>query len=305
MFRKDIDHVAVVGTGVIGAGWTALFLEQGISVTATDVGVNAEEKLRTWLQVNAPQVPQNLLAFNTDLESAVQCAHFVQECGPEELEFKQDIFRKLDIYTAPDILLASSSSGITPTVFQATAIHQERILLGHPFNPPHIMPLVEVCGGINTSAQAISTAIEFYRSLGKNPIHLRKEMKGHVANRLQAALWQEALYLVKEGVVSVEDLDAAITEGPGLRWALLGPLMNMHLGGGEQGIRHFLEHLGAPMQCWMEDLGKVQINEELISLISTAIAALGYENQIPRLMQERDGFLKSIKDLKAKTNILK
>ena len=305
MLRKDIDHVAVVGTGVIGAGWTALFLERGLRVTANDTGANAEEKLRGWLTLNTPQVSQDLLTFDTDLQSAVQNVKFVQECGPEEITFKQEIFRKLDMYTEQDILLASSSSGITPTEFQVGALHPERILLGHPFNPPHIMPLVEVCGGISTSGEAIEIALQFYRLLGKRPIHMLKEMKGHVANRLQAALWQEAFYLVKEGVVSVEDLDAAITEGPGMRWALLGPLMNMHLGGGAQGIRHFLEHLGVPMKCWMDDLGKVEIDEELINSLSTAIAVLVGENELSQLMQKRDGFLKNVMDLKAMTTMLK
>ena len=194
MFEGEIKHVGVVGTGVIGISWTTLFLEKGLKVTATDIDKNAEQKLREGIALNAPQNSQDLLEFKEDLETAVRGVQFVQECGTERVDLKQDLFRKLDAYTNTGVLLVSSSSGIMPSVFQAKAINPQRILLGHPFNPPHIIPLVEVCGGINTSSEAVLKTMEFCKSVGKRPIQLRREMEGHVANRLQAALWQEEFF---------------------------------------------------------------------------------------------------------------
>ncbi|MEP7259439.1 MAG: 3-hydroxyacyl-CoA dehydrogenase NAD-binding domain-containing protein, partial [Flavitalea sp.] len=227
-----------------------------------------------------------------------------QENGPERINIKQELFKQLDAYTPSSVLLVSSSSGIVPTIFQSQAVHPERILLGHPFNPPHLIPLVEVCGGEKTSEEAISRTIAFYASIGKKPIHLKKEVKGHVANRLQAALWQEAFHLVQQGVASVKDIDTAISEGPGLRWALLGPFMNLHLSGGDAGIRHMLEHLGPPMESWMRDLGKVSINDDLINGLTSGVDEMLKDKNLPELIAERDQLLSQIERLKSQTKEL-
>jgi 3-hydroxyacyl-CoA dehydrogenase len=298
MFEREITHVAVVGTGVIGISWATLFLEKGLKVTATDIDKHAEHKLRKGIFLTAPKVSQDLLFFEENLDNAVRDAQFVQECSTERINLKQDLFQKLDAYTSPAVLLVSSSSGIMPSVFQAKAINQQRILLGHPFNPPYIIPLVEVCGGANTSPKAIAKTIDFYKSIGKRPIHLQREMEGHVANRLQAALWQEAFYLVQQGVVSVEDLDIAIAEGPGLRWALLGPFLNMHLAGGSEGIKHFLTHLGPPIESWIKSLGKVSIDNALINLLSKGVEDYINGKEIDQLTRERDDLLQQLKQLK-------
>ena len=241
-----ITRVAIVGTGVIGASWATAFLARGMDVVASDPAPGAEDALHKTVDAQWPAMQQmglspgastERLRFAASPEEAVADAGFVQENAPERLDIKRDLFSRLDEATPPDAPLATSASTITVSEFQhACTRHPERVVLGHPFNPPHLIPLVEVGGGEQTSLQAIERALNFYRAMGKHPIHLRRESKGHVANRLQAALWQEAFNLVKAGVASVADVDAAIAHGPGLRWSLLGPFMNFHLSGGEGGI---------------------------------------------------------------------
>jgi len=290
----NISKIAVIGTGVIGASWVINFLEKGFQVNAYDVQLDAEFKLREYILRMAPEISQDHLKFERKLEDALKDVQFVQENGPERVDLKESLFEQMDSLTSPEVLLVSSSSGVTPTLFQAKAKYPERILLGHPFNPPHLIPLVEVCGGEKTAEIAISNTIDFYKSIGKKPIRLNKEMKGHVANRLQVALWQEAMYLVKEGVASVEDIDTAIADGPGLRWAFLGPFLNLHLSGGAGGIRHMLEHLGPPMESWMDDLGKISIDQATVELISDKVNEYISQKDIPLMVKERDTLLKEL-----------
>ncbi len=204
------------------------------------------------------------LKFDSNLASTVAEAVFVQENGPERVDIKRDLIARIDAAAPATTLIATSSSGILISEIQnAAARHPERVLAGHPFNPPHLIPLVEVVGGRATSAAAIEQAMAFYTALGKKPIHIRREIKGHVANRLQAALWREAFYLVSQGIASVSEVDIAISHGPGLRWALLGPFLNLHLSGGPGGIAHVLEHLGPPLESWWHDMGTVALSTEL------------------------------------------
>jgi 3-hydroxyacyl-CoA dehydrogenase len=182
---------------------------------------------------------------------------------------------------------------------QDAAAYPERVLLGHPFNPPHLIPLVEVVGGRQTSGDAIKKALTFYESIGKKPIHIRREVKGHVANRLQAALWREAFHLVEQGIASVEDVDTAIAQGPGLRWALLGPFLNLHLSGGAGGIAHVLEHLGPPMESWWHDLGNVTLSEELNGAIARGVAEELRGADVAHLANHRDDLLLALLQLKA------
>ena len=177
------------------------------------------------------------------MNEALSQADLVQENGPERPDFKMKLYSDMDDVTPVDSLLASSSSGITPSVIQSKCKHPERVVIGHPFNPPHIIPLVEVVGGSKTSPEAVQQAMAFYASIGKKPIHLKKELPGHVANRFQAALYREMLYLIEQGVLSVEDTDAAVCYGPGLRWGVMGQSLQWHLGGGAGGIKHFMDHL--------------------------------------------------------------
>jgi 3-hydroxyacyl-CoA dehydrogenase len=212
------------------------------------------------------------LSFAASIADAVEGADFVQENGPERLDAKSEIVREIDLAARPDVVVASSSSTMMPSTLAAMAsAHPERVLVGHPFNPVHLMPLVEVVGGPATSPAAVEGALAFYRSLGKRPVRLRREVPGHLANRLQAALWREAYSLVESGVASVADVDAAIAHGPGLRWALLGPLVNQHLSGGAGGLAHVLAHLGPPTQQIMDDLGDPRLTPELVALLVSGV----------------------------------
>src|SRR5438105_5819030 len=260
----EVRNVAIVGTGVIGASWAALYLARGLNVVATDPAPNAEANLRryidaAWKDLTAlgisPNGSRDHLRFTPDLKEAVAGADLVQENGPERKDFKIQLFAEMDAATPPDSIIASSSSGLTMSVMQSACKHPERCVIGHPFNPPHMIPLVEVVGGEKTSPEAVRRAIEFYASIGKKPIHLRKEVVGHVANRLQAAIYREVVNLINLGVVDVADADTAVCWGPGLRWGVMGPSMLFHLGGGEGGIQHFMEHLSGPVATWWKDLG--------------------------------------------------
>ena len=218
--NKPVKRIAIVGTGVIGASWAAQYLARGFDVVATDPAPNAEGNLRkyvdeAWEQLEeiglSPGASRDRLSFTKDMKQALAQADLVQENGPERPDFKTKFFAEMDEATPADSIIASSSSGITPSVMQAKCKHPERVLVGHPFNPPHIIPLVEVVGGAKTSPEAIQQAMRFYASIGKKPIHLRKELPGHVANRLQAALYREMLYLIEQGVLSVEETDIAVS----------------------------------------------------------------------------------------------
>src|SRR5690242_18333905 len=221
---KPIRRVAIIGTGVIGASWSALFLAKGLEVVATDVAPNAEAALKRFIESAWPALKrlglasgasQSKLSFTADLATAVKGADLVQENGPERIDFKKKLYGQLDELLPADVIIASSSSGLTMSEIQSgAASHPERCVIAHPFNPPHLVPLVEIVGGAKTSADTIERASEFYTVLGKQTVRLHKEVPGHVANRLQAALAREVYYLVGEGVVSVTDVDKALCWGP-------------------------------------------------------------------------------------------
>jgi carnitine 3-dehydrogenase len=308
-----LGKIALVGTGVIGASWASLFLAKGLDVVATDPAPDAEAKLRAivarqWAAMEVlglvPGALQSRLTFTDSLEDAVRDADFIQESGPERLEIKRDLYRRMDAVARPDVVIATSSSGILISEVQTACAHPERILVGHPFNPPHLIPLVEVVGGKATSSAAIETAMEFYAAVGKRPIHLKKEVKGHVANRLQAALWREAFSLVHEGVATVADIDTAIAHGPGLRWALLGPFLNLHLSGGAGGLEYLLDHLGPPIESWWADMREVVLDDALkAKLVAGADDELAGQS-IEVIAQDRDQVLLELMRLKAKASNL-
>src|SRR5712692_8371723 len=263
---REIRKVAIVGTGVIGASWAALYLARGLNVVATDPAPNAEANLRKYVDAAwkdltviglSPNASRDHLKFTTDLKKALADADLVQENGPERKDFKIKLFADMDAATRPDTIIASSSSGLTMSTMQSACKHPERCVIGHPFNPPHVVPLVEVVAGEKTSSETVQRAISFYESVGKKPIHVRKEVVGHVANRLQAALYREVVYLIEQGVLDVADADAAVSWGPGLRWGAMGPTLLFHLGGGEGGVQHFMDHLSGPMVGLWRDLGTI------------------------------------------------
>jgi 3-hydroxyacyl-CoA dehydrogenase len=300
--------IGIVGTGVIGAGWAAYFLAKGFDVAATDPADGAEKRLRILVDEFWPALEQvglaegasrSRLRFDPDVISAVEGCAFIQENGPERVDVKRDLLARISAVVPPTSLIATSSSGILISDIQDAAAYPERVLLGHPFNPSHLMPLVEVVGGRLTSEDAIKKALAFYGSIGKKPIHIRREIKGHIANRLQAALWREAFYLVEQGIASVEDLDTAVAHGPGLRWALLGPFLNLHLSGGTGGIAHVLEHLGPPLESWWRDLGNLSLNKELCESIAQGVTEELGDTDLAHLTAQRDNMLLAVLQLKA------
>lgn len=305
--------VAIVGTGVIGAGWATHFLAQGFEVTATDPAPGAEARLREWVDAYWPTVEalglvdgasRDKLSFTTDVAKAVRGAAFIQESSPERLDVKHALIAVIESAADVDAIIASSSSGLSASEIQAGARHPERIVLGHPFNPPHLIPLVEVGGGRLTSAENVTRAMAFYASTGKKPIRIHKEVKGHIANRLQVALWQEAISLVQKGVASVEDIDTAIAYGPGLRWALLGPFINLHASGGAGGITHLLQHLGASQREWARDLGQYPETDDYIQQIAQGVDAELQGRDFAELLRERDELLVQLIAAKAKKSQL-
>jgi carnitine 3-dehydrogenase len=293
----QIRTVAVIGAGAIGSSWTALALAHGLDVRAADpapqAGARLEQAVSGYLaDLSSAGQPGNL-RFYREAERAVPGADLVLEAGPEQADVKRELFAVLDRVSDPDVLLASSSSGLGPSAFQGRCHYPERVVVTHPFNPPHLIPLVEVVGGASTSENAIAVAMAMMTRLGRQPIRVRAELPGHVVNRLQAALWREAYDLVNRGVVSVADLDAAVASGPGLRWALLGPIATQHLSGGPGGLAHVLDHLGPPMVGWWADLGAPDLTPELARTLVEGVAAEvgGREDELRR---QRDQALREL-----------
>ena len=307
---KPIRRVAIIGTGVIGASWSALFLAKGLEVVATDVAPNAESALKRFIESAWPVLKrlglatgasQSRLSFTADLATAVKGADLVQENGPERIEFKKKLYGQLDELLPAEVIIASSSSGLTMSEIQLGArSHPERCVIGHPFNPPHLVPLVEIVGGAKTSEETIQRAAEFYTALGKRTVRLHKEVPGHVANRLQSALSREVYYLVAEGVVTAADADTALSWGPGLRWGIMGSLLLNHLGGGQGGIEHFFEQFTGPMTAWWKVLGQPvltpEVQKQLIDSVRTEVGS----RSVDELAAERDEMLLQLIELRTK-----
>jgi carnitine 3-dehydrogenase len=310
--NKPIDRIAIVGTGVIGASWAAYYLARGFDVTATDPMPNAEAGLRkyvdeAWKTLSKDGLTagasRDRLTFKPSMAQALANADFVQENAPERPDFKIKLFAEMDDATPPDSILASSSSGITMDVIQSGCKRPERCVIGHPFNPPHIIPLVEVVGGAKTSPQTIEEAMAFYSSIRKKPIRLFKALPGHVANRLQAALYREVLYLIQQGVLSVEDADAAVSYGPGPRWGVMGPSLQWHLGGGPGGIHHFMEHLMDPLEAMMKALGTPNITPELKQTVASGVMRIAGNRTVEQLAEEENEILTGLLNSRAKVGL--
>jgi carnitine 3-dehydrogenase len=307
-FDKPIRRIAIVGTGVIGASWAAQYLARGFDVIATDPAPNAEAGLRkyiddAWTVLTSiglsPGASRDRLEFTADMKKALAKADFVQENGPERVDFKIKLYADMDAVTPPDSLIASSSSTLTMSVVQSKCEHPERCVIGHPFNPPHVIPLVEVVGGAKTSPAAIEKALAFYKSIGKRAILLRKEVPGHVANRLQSALYREVLYLVEQGVLSVADADDAVSWGPGLRWGVMGPSLQFHLGGGAGGIQHFIDHLLPAMEPLWKVLGTPGLTPEFKQRLADGVREEAAGRSVAQLAEAENEVLVGLLRLRA------
>jgi carnitine 3-dehydrogenase len=292
-----VQRVACIGAGVIGGGWVAHFLARGYQVVAWDPAPDAAEKLRQLVDAAWPALTElglaegatreNLTVAPT-LEAAVADAEFVQESAPEKLELKQELLARIDAATAPDVVIASSTSGYGMTEMQVHAARPQRLVVGHPFNPPYLIPLVEVVGGAGTERWAVDWATEFYEVTGKSVITMESEVPGFIANRLQEAIWREALHMVANGEATVEQIDTSITEGPGLRWPLFGPCLTFHLAGGAGGMKHMLDHFGPSLQAPWTRLQAPELTDELRDRMVKGCADAAAGRSVPELVAQRD-----------------
>lgn len=300
-YTQNIQKVAIIGSGSIGASWAALFLAQGLNVAVYDINASAKDFLHKLVTsalptlsslglLKNPNAKAEDIIFTTDLKTALQDVDLVQENGPEKLEFKQGLFTDIARLVRDDVIIATSSSGLMCSKIQEgmpADAHPERCVVGHPFNPPHLIPLVEVVGGKLTSKHTIGRMMEFYEKMGKKPVYVQKEVPGHIANRLQAALFREIFSLVENNVCTVKDIDTAMANGPGLRWGVMGPSVLMHLGGGEGGISYMADHLLKPMTTWWSE-GAPNITDELKNKwVAGTLDAIDGKNYV-ELSKQRD-----------------
>jgi ketoreductase RED1 len=291
-------NVTVIGAGAIGLSWSALFLANGLKVTINDPREDVEKETIKGLEAinptlealgyNIHSIRENLF-FEKDLEKAVGQADIIQENGPENTEFKQDLYARLESFIKPTALVLSSSSSIPATVFSKKMKNPARVLIGHPFNPPHLIPLVEVVPGEKTSREALDQAVAFYTAIGKSPIVIEKEIQGFVANRLQAAIMKESVYLVRSGVVTMESLDRIVSSSIGLRWAAAGPFKTFTLGGGPGGLPHFIAHLGPGLEHLWGELGPASFDQATTELLLEQVNASYARTPYEELEKERDG----------------
>lgn len=304
-FITDIKTFAALGSGVIGSGWVARALANGLDVVAWDPAPGAEEALRkrianAWPALEKqglkPGASQSRLRFVSTIEECVRDADFIQESAPERLELKLDLHSKISAAAKPNALIGSSTSGLLPSEFYESSKHPERCIVGHPFNPVYLLPLVEIVGGRNTAPEAIEAAKQIYSALGMQPLHVRKEVPGFIADRLLEALWREALHLVNDGVATTGEIDDAIRFGAGLRWSFMGTFLTYTLAGGDAGMRHFMAQFGPALQLPWTYLPAPELTEELIDAVVDGTSEQRGERSIASLERYRDDCLLAVLD---------
>lgn len=299
----SLPQVAIIGTGVIGAGWAARYLANGYHVKAWDPGANAADKLEKCIHNAWPSLEKvglregaslDNLTFCDSLAEACENAIIIQESAPEVVELKARLLSEIGESAPMDAIIGSSTSGFKPSVLQQDVVNPERVIVTHPFNPVYLLPLVEVVGGESTSIETIEKAQTIYRSLGMHPLHVRKEIDGHLSDRLLEALWRENLHLVNDGIATTGELDDAITYGPGLRWALMGTNLTYHLAGGDVGMRHMLEQFGPALKLPWTKLEAPDLNDVLIDRMVAGTHEQAANRSVKELEQLRDNCLVGI-----------
>lgn len=308
MGASVIRHVAILGAGLIGASWAALFLSKGLRVTVTDPSQQALEALPGFITAAWADLAQldeiaaapefDRLTVTRDIATACRQADMVQECGPDRIGIKRQIVAQVEGALAADAIIASSTSSLMASDIQEGARHPGRILVAHPMNPPHLVPLVELVAGRATDPVMLDRARAFYDGIGRVTVVVQKERVGHLANRLTSALYREAVSLVAEGVATVEDVDRAIAHGPGLRWAFMGPHLTYHLGGGAGGYRHYLDHLGPTQVARWADQTTPALTPELIDTLVAGVEAATQGESPAALARRRDAALVALAKLK-------
>ncbi|UUC53016.1 3-hydroxyacyl-CoA dehydrogenase NAD-binding domain-containing protein [Pseudomonas citronellolis] len=307
---REFQNVAVLGAGVIGASWAALFLASGRDVAVFDPAEGMEDEVREYVKNAWPTLVElglvkegapGELSFHRNAADAVKHADFIQESVPERIRIKHALYAEIEPLLKAGAIVASSASGLPLSEMQAGWRDPSRLVLGHPFNPPHLIPLVEVMGNQRTAQDAVEGAERFYEQVGKVTIRVHREVPGHVANRLQAALWREAIHLVKIGAASVEDVDTAVWAGPGLRWAAMGPTLLFHLGGGPGGLESFCQKYAESFHRWWDDLGDPRLDAETAALLVQGVAAESANGTQAELSQARDELITAM--LKTTANL--
>jgi carnitine 3-dehydrogenase len=292
-----VRTVTCVGAGVIGGGWAAYFLARGYEVRAWDPAPDAEARLRHLVDQAWPALTQlgladgastDNLVVEPELARAVAGTDFVQESAPEDLQLKRRLLADIDAVTPDGVSISSSTSGYPMTEMQVDCAHPERTVVGHPFNPPYLIPLVEVVGGTHTSPETVAWTSEFFRHAGKSVITMDREVPGFIANRLQEALWREALHMVAAGEATVEQIDLSITDGPGLRWPVQGPCLTFHLAGGQGGMAHMLDHFGPSLQAPWTRLIAAELTPQLRDAMVEGCEREAAGRSIDDLVAERD-----------------
>lgn len=305
---SSFRSVGIVGAGLIGSGWAARCLARSIDVIAYDPSPNGENVIRSHINNAWPALSK--LGFNrakagkfnyvNSLEELCVNVDFIQESAPDSLEIKIKLHRELDQLSAPEVIIASSSSGLLPTDIQKETTRPERMVIGHPFNPVYILPLVEIVRGERTSVETAQRSAQFYQDIGMYPLIVRKEVDGYISDRLQEAVWREALHLVTDGVASTKDIDDAIVYGPGLRWAIMGVCLTFHLAGGEQGMKHMLEQFGPALQLPWTHLKAPELTPVLAQRMIEGTKSQSEGQSVQELERLRDNCLIDILEVLGK-----
>lgn len=310
---REIKTLGLLGTGVIGGGWAARALHAGINVVASDINPEMEKWIKEAVENASPKLielteginmpERGTLSFTTNLVEMAEKSDFIQENVPENLNIKHNALETVSKNADPDVIISSSTSGFMPSEMQSHVINPERFLVGHPFNPVYLCPLVEIVGGKNTSESTKLAAKDFYESLGMHALMVKKEVPGHISDRLQEAMWREILHALNDDIASTQELDESIAYGPGLRWAIMGMNQIYMIAGGAGGARHFIEQFGPALEWPWTHLKAPPLTEEIINRFVEGTEAQSQGKSIRELENVRDECLVAIQKVLAKHNI--
>jgi len=304
-----IKKIAVIGTGVIGTGWIIRFLAHDKKVIAYDKNLNSDKKIileikRTWPYVkklfNKKRLKLKNFSFTTSLKESLKDADFIQECAPENYKLKTKLMEIIGKYSKPNIIISSSSSGLLPSKIYSKCKNPSRTIVAHPFNPVYMLPGVEIVPGKKTKKKFLNKANKFYKSISMNPIMVKKELPGYLSDRLQEALWREALHIVNEGYASTKDLDRAIEDGPGMRWSLMGTFLTFHLAGGDAGMKHMLEQFGPALKLPWTKLKAPKLSKKLSNRLIAGTRKQARGKSVAEIAKIRDEYLLNLQKMRKK-----